>query len=102
MTLTEQLDLRSGRVCWPEEHVKYVSPAFPREPVDTAIVGAGIMGAMLAERLTGMGHSVAMFDRRPPARGSTAASTALVMWGADTPLTTLSETHGPGQAARRW
>lgn len=102
MALTEQLDLRSGSVCWPEEAVDYVSPAFPREPVDTAIVGAGIMGAMLAERLTGMGHSVALFDRRPPARGSTAASTALVMWSADTPLTTLAETHGPSQAARRW
>lgn len=42
---------------------------------------------MVAERLAGSGHRVALLDRRQPARGSTAASTALVMCTADVPLT---------------
>lgn len=60
------------------------------------------MGAMLAERLTEDGRSVALFDRRPPGHGATAASTALVMWAADTPLTHLADSIGPLEAARRW
>lgn len=103
MSLTEHLDLRGGRVCWTEsDHDLPASDPLPRKAVDIAIVGAGIMGAMLAERLTAAGRSVALLDRRPPARGSTAASTALVMWAADTPLTALAETWGAAEAARRW
>lgn len=69
---------------------------------DVAIVGAGVMGAMLAERLAKAGRSVVLFDRRPPAHGSTAASTALVMWGADVPLSHLAQRIGFDEAARRW
>lgn len=35
-------------------------------------------------------------------RGATAASTALVIWGADVPLTHLARTFGQDEAARRW
>ncbi|WP_439814642.1 NAD(P)/FAD-dependent oxidoreductase [Zavarzinia sp. CC-PAN008] len=70
--------------------------------MDVAIVGAGVMGAMLADRLAGSGARVALFDRRPPAAGSTAASTALVMWGMDVPLTHLARDIGAEEAARRW
>lgn len=103
MPLTHHLDLRGGRVCWADADnaLPPADPA-PRSVVDVAIVGAGVMGAMLAERLSATGRSVALFDRRPPVQGSTAASTALVMWGADTPLTALILTHGPEEAARRW
>lgn len=103
MALTEQLDLRGGRVCWPEANAADLpTDPLPSATVDVAIVGAGVMGAMLAEQLSGDGAAVAVLDRRPPARGSTAASTALVMWASDTPLTALAMTHGPAQAARRW
>jgi glycine/D-amino acid oxidase-like deaminating enzyme len=60
------------------------------------------MGAMLAERLATAGRRIALFDRRPPAHGSTAASTALVMWAADVPLTHLASRIGTEEAARRW
>lgn len=70
--------------------------------VDIAIIGAGIMGAMIAERLTAAGHGVALLDRREPITGSTAASTALVMWAADVPLTQLGERYGAAGAASRW
>ena len=70
--------------------------------MDVAICGAGVMGAMLAERLTDAGLSVALLDRRPPGCGSTAASTALVLWESDLPLTHLARNVGEDEAVRRW
>lgn len=102
MELTERLDLRGGRPCWDDVD----DPGIAADPcptrVEVAIVGAGIMGAMLAERLARQGHQVALLDRRPPSRGSTSASTALVMWAADVPLTMLAEMYGKTAAIRRW
>jgi len=60
------------------------------------------MGALIAERLTRDGHVVALIDRRPPAHGSTAASTALVMWAADVPLTRLADRCGEKDAGSAW
>lgn len=103
MGLTESRNLRGGRPCWSadDENV-YKSDALPDATVDVAIVGAGIMGAMVGERLAAAGRSVALLDRRPPGHGSTAASTALVMWAADVPLSHLTRDIGANEAARRW
>ena len=101
--LSETHDLRSGSVPWREGD--WDSPAtsdFPDGPLDIAILGAGIMGAILADRLGRDGAKVALFDRRPPGCGSTAASTAQVMWAMDVPLTTLAAAHGQREAVRRW
>lgn len=100
MRLTEPMDLRSGRPCWPQPGV--MSADVMPERCDIAIVGAGVMGAMLADRLARDGHEVVVVDRRPPAHGSTAASTALVQWAADTPLLHLSQRYGADQAATIW
>lgn len=103
MELTERRDLRGGRPCWvANDENGSVSDVLPTEPVDIAIVGAGVMGAMLAERLASEDRHVLLLDRRPPAHGSTAASTALVMWAADVPLSHLAERIGFDEAARRW
>jgi glycine/D-amino acid oxidase-like deaminating enzyme len=103
MKLTEQRDLRGGRSCWvATEGNGSISDAFPSGPVDIAIVGAGVMGAMLAERLASKDRQVMLLDRRPPGHGSTAASTALVMWAADVPLTHLAKQIGFDEASRRW
>ena len=103
MKLADRRDLIGGRSCWREEDSRRLqSDPLPAQPVDVAIVGAGVMGAMLAESLTGIGRSVALFDRRHPAHGSTAASTALVMWAADVPLSQLGQEIGAAEAARRW
>lgn len=102
MSLTEHLDLRGGEVCWPEPSSDLPVASLPADLADVAIVGAGVMGAMLAERISGQGRSVVVLDRRPPAWGATAASTALVMWAADTPLSHLARTLGAAEAARRW
>ena len=103
MQLTENRDLRGRRSCWLATNSNTMRPdALPSHDVDIAIVGAGVMGAMLADRLTAQGRRVALLDRRPPAHGSTAASTALVMWAADVPLTHLAVRIGDIEAARRW
>jgi glycine/D-amino acid oxidase-like deaminating enzyme len=103
LALTDHLNLRGGRPCWRADAPDAApSSAQPSRDVDVAIVGAGVMGAMLAERLTRQGASVLVLDRRTPSTGATSASTALVMWAADTPLTHLAEDVGWEQAARRW
>ena len=99
--LTEHHDLRSGPTPWEDGH-GLTSDALPSTPVDVAIIGAGVMGAMLAERLSAAGKSVALIDRRIPASGSTSASTALVLWEMDVPLTHLARTIGEETAVARW
>lgn len=99
--LTERHDLRSGPIPW-EGGEGQTSDPFPSAPVDIAIVGAGVMGAMLGERLSAAGKSVALVDRRTPATGSTSASTALVLWEMDVPLTHLAREIGVDAAVARW
>ena len=98
--LTEHRDLRSGETIW--EPGKTV-PCDPLpDAVDVAIVGGGIVAAILAERFASLGCSVAVVDRREPAHGSTAASTAQVMCAMDTPLAELASQKGEDVAAQIW
>lgn len=102
--MIRKLDLRTGRPVW----TAYRVPAVPTEKLmrdvkaDVAIVGMGISGAMIAETLTAEGHSVVCIDRRAPMKGSTAATTALVQFEIDQPLTTLSAMIGRTKAERAW
>lgn len=102
MDLTERHDLRSGDPPWGAGCDQPPGDPLPAGLVDIAICGAGVMGAMLAERLAAAGLSVAMVDRRTPVSGSTAASTALVLWEADVPLSHLAARIGEEAAVRRW
>jgi glycine/D-amino acid oxidase-like deaminating enzyme len=104
MAMTRKLDLRTGRPVWSAFRA-------PRVPVDrlvrdvsadVLVVGMGISGAMLAESLTASGLSVVAIDRRGPIRGSTPATTALVQFEIDQPLTLLSGQIGADRAARAW
>jgi glycine/D-amino acid oxidase-like deaminating enzyme len=69
---------------------------------DVLVIGAGITGAMIADALSDAGLSVIVVDRRGPAKGSTAASTALVQYEIDTPLTKLARRIGREDAMRAW
>jgi glycine/D-amino acid oxidase-like deaminating enzyme len=69
--------------------------------VDVAIVGAGISGALMAHELS-QDHEVAVLDRRPPMMGSTVASTALLQWEIDLPLTALAKKIGQADARRAY
>lgn len=102
--VTVARDLRSGRSIWmsrrlPPLHKVRLHRA---EFTDVLVVGAGISGALVAEHLAADGHRVLVVDRRGPALGATAASTALVQYEIDTPLTGLAATLGDADAARVW
>ena len=102
--MPRKLDLRGGTPVWSA----YRSPAVPVDALkrdtkaDVLIVGMGISGAMMAEALTRDGHSVICIDRRGPLKGSTAATTALVQFEIDQPLTSLSKIIGADAARQAW
>lgn len=99
-----KFDLRTGKPVW---HA-YRAPAVPTTKLtrnirsEILVVGMGISGAMMAEALTGDGHQVVLIDRRGPLLGSTPATTALVQYEIDVPLTKLSRTIRRKDAERAW
>jgi glycine/D-amino acid oxidase-like deaminating enzyme len=70
--------------------------------IDVAIMGAGISAALTAWHLRNSGLSVAVFDRRHAAMGSTAASTAFLQYEIDTPLTELKNFVGEANAVKSY
>lgn len=100
---TEQDDLHGGRSPW------FASlPRPPRHPLtenircDALIVGCGITGALMAERLTRQGLNIVLVDRELPGHGSTAASTAMLLWEIDRSLSELTELYGFERAVRAY
>ncbi|MDO9561497.1 MAG: FAD-dependent oxidoreductase, partial [Bradyrhizobium sp.] len=69
---------------------------------DALIVGGGITGSLTAERLTRQGLDVVIVDREFPGRGSTAASTSMLLWEIDCSLTQLTEVYGFERASRAY
>lgn len=69
---------------------------------DALIVGGGITGSLIAERLTRQNLNVVIIDREPPGRGSTAASTSMLLWEIDRSLAQLTETYGFERASRAY
>jgi len=100
---TTSRNLRTGHSIW-EGRIGGVhhTPLKRDLETDVLVVGAGITGAMIADALASEGLKVAMVDRRGPAKGSTSASTALVQYEIDTPLTTLARKIGKEKAVRAW
>ena len=75
-----------------------------RRTVDAAVVvvGGGVTGAAVAWRFAEAGISVVLVEGRRFARGSTAASTALLMQEPDEDFTELSRRYGRRNARRIW
>lgn len=65
---------------------------------DVLIIGGGVSGAMMGYHLAKAGFDVVIVDRRQPSAGSTSASTALLQYELDTPLTELTVRHGESAA----
>jgi glycine/D-amino acid oxidase-like deaminating enzyme len=90
--------LREGLTVWQAGAREKESAAAPRTPrvieTDIVVVGAGITGAFAAERLTRSGARVTLIDRHAPATGSTAASTAMLLWELDSPLLEIEQRLG--------
>ncbi len=100
---TDEKRLHAGNSVWERSTFTHVPTRRLTDSInlDVAIIGAGISGAFLAQALAGRYGKIAVFDRRPPAQGSTAASTAMLQFEIDTPLTELQDKIG-AKAARAW
>lgn len=100
---TEHADLRGGRSPW------FAAGKHPLRldvsenlKCDALIVGGGITGSLIAERLTRQGLDVVIVDREFPGRGSTAASTSMLLWEIDSSLAQLTEIYGFERASRAY
>jgi glycine/D-amino acid oxidase-like deaminating enzyme len=95
--------LRGGRSPWFTRSDQPLRPAVQENlKCDALVVGAGITGSLVAERLTRQGLDVVIVDREWPGRGSTAASTSMLLWEIDRPLAQLTEAYGFEHAARAY
>lgn len=69
---------------------------------DVAVVGAGVTGAILAERLSREGLDTVVLDRRDVGTGSTSASTALLQYEIDVSLVNMERLIGQEAAERAY
>ena len=101
---TAKRDLRTGKTIWQiaRRPSLRVAPLTAAIETDGIVVGAGISGALVAERLAECGFRVVIVDRRGPCRGSTSASTSLIQFEIDEPLVHLIEKIGARKAERAW
>jgi glycine/D-amino acid oxidase-like deaminating enzyme len=95
-----QADLRSRHTPWDVPPPRNVPPVSEDFRCEVLVVGAGITGALVAERLTREGLEVVLIDREHLGRGSTAASTAMLLWEIDRSLSELTQICGFDRAAR--
>jgi len=94
------MDLTSAHPFWPlQDGSPAVYPSL-QEGLDceVLVLGGGITGAFIAYHLVKEGLDVVLLDKRQIGRGSTAASTALLEYEIDTPLTDLARMIGPKDA----
>jgi glycine/D-amino acid oxidase-like deaminating enzyme len=94
------MDLTSPHAFWLLRNgVGEVPPPLSRDRrCDVAVIGAGLTGALVSDALTAEGLAVIAIDKRHPAHGSTSASTALLQYELDAPLTELIEKLGRERA----
>ena len=99
-----QRQLRTGLTYWQSRPAPRlpVAPLRADQKTEVLVIGAGMTGAMAAEALTEAGWRVTLVDRRGPLQGATAATTALLQYEIDVPLTALQKKIGPVNAARAW
>ena len=104
MSATVKRDLRTGRPLWLDQRLPTIATQSLKRKLscDVLVVGAGISGSIIAESLSDAGLKTVIVDRRGPVRGSTPASTALLQYEIDTPLTHLSDRIGLDRAERLW
>lgn len=98
------MDLTSGTPLWPT--LAGIPSAYPRlrrdRRCDVAVIGGGITGALVAHCFAREGIHVVLLEAREVARGSTAASTALIQYEIDTHLVDLIERFGAERAVRSY
>jgi len=100
------MPLRHGVSLWLSTPEARSAPRYPvlrgSHEADVAIVGGGITGAVVAQRFAAAGIRVAIIEGGLVGRGSTAASSALLLQEPDQGLTELARRHGPAASRRVW
>lgn len=101
---THHRDLRTGQSIWSARRRPAIAAQLLTRDIacDVVVVGAGVSGALIAEALSETGLKTVIVDRRGPAEGSTAASTAMLQYELDTPLTLMAARIGREKAERIW
>ena len=98
--------LRVADPLWLAHRARHEGPRYPELArdlsADVAIVGGGVTGATVAWMFARSGLRVVVFDAARVGRGSTAASTALLMQEPDTDFAELVRRYGPKNARRIW
>jgi len=96
------MKLKSIDTFWPSHnrHIRPQSSLKKAISCDVAIVGGGIIGALLAYELSKENLSIVLVDKREPGHGSTSASTALLLYELDVHLTELVKKIGKKKALR--
>jgi glycine/D-amino acid oxidase-like deaminating enzyme len=104
MPATRKVKLWTGTPVWLRRRAPAVRRVHRVAAVETdvIVIGAGISGALTANILSEARLAVVVIDRRGPARGSSAASTALLQYEIDEPLTHLSRKIGAKSAIRHY
>jgi glycine/D-amino acid oxidase-like deaminating enzyme len=102
---TRKVNLRTGTPVWLSHRPpRVLSHRLNRRRVstDVLVIGGGISGALVADVLAEAGLSVLIVDRRGAAKGSSAASTALIQYEIDQPLSVLARRIGIQSAIRHY
>ena len=90
--------LRRDRPLWLEDRFASDARSYPKLSgalrVDVAILGGGVTGAIAAWRLAAAGVRVAVLEAGRVGRGSTAASTTLLMQEPDEDFSALRDRYG--------
>jgi glycine/D-amino acid oxidase-like deaminating enzyme len=98
--------LRVGRSIWLPSAPPQRFSTFPRlrgrHDADVAIVGGGITGATIAAAFASAGVRAAVVEAQLIGRGSTAASTALLLRRPDAGAGALVERYGRRDGAKMW
>jgi glycine/D-amino acid oxidase-like deaminating enzyme len=97
-------ELRSGTPWWLDRNPRRTEfpPLTEDLRCDVAILGAGVSGALVALELARRGVSVGVVDGGDVGRGSTAASTALLLVETDADFRELVDRFGAARATRVW
>ena len=97
--------LRVGTSYWLDQYTGR-PPRFPalhgRHRADVVVIGGGMTGCLAAYLLARKGADVILVDGQRIGRGSTAASTALLMQEPDVDFRDLSKRHGDAHTQRVW
>jgi glycine/D-amino acid oxidase-like deaminating enzyme len=100
------MDLHTGRPVWSVIDDRVKPPFFPATEGDlrceVLIVGGGVSGALIGYLLMQRGADCIIVDRRTPGLGSTLASTGLLQYEVDTPLSELVDLVGREHAVHAY